>query len=360
MYRIAVYAIAKNEEKHVGRWYESAKYADGVFVLDTGSTDNTNEELRKRNINVFEALVQPFRFDTARNMVLNQIDNEHYDFALFLDLDEVLEPNWYSKLQSALLEHPHASGVNTRMIYTEKGDGTPEITYNRLMVTRVGQYEWKYPVHEVLVPKSDVQSDEIYTDIRVRHLPDESKARSSYLKLLEIGVRENPRDPRCSQYLAREYFSVERHEDALEEYARHLSLERNQWFRSESYRNMAHCYEILGHTLEARNCHMLSCSEAPDIRESWAEAAAFFYRMERMHSALGCIENMFDVEQPPSHSIIRNDSYYTSWPHHMAAMCYYRLGNDEKARQQIQIAFRLSPADPAIASDLMTICDIKV
>jgi glycosyltransferase involved in cell wall biosynthesis len=40
---IFVVSIAKNEEKYVKTWAESAKGADGVFLLDTGSTDNTIE-----------------------------------------------------------------------------------------------------------------------------------------------------------------------------------------------------------------------------------------------------------------------------------------------------------------------------
>jgi len=360
MQRIAVYAIAKNEEEHVDRWMESARYADGIFVLDTGSTDFTNTFLRQHGVKVIEALIEPFRFDVARNMILNQIDSDKYDYALFLDMDEVLEENWYSNLQEILLEHPHATGLHTRMIYTENSDGTPAVTYNRLMCTKVGDYEWKYPVHEVLVAKDEEKANEIYSDILVYHYPDEEKSRSSYLNLLKLGAREEPNDPRCSQYLAREYFSLGQHEHAIQEYSNHLALESNPWFRSESYRNMAHCYEHLGHTLESRNCHLFSCAEAPDIRESWGEACAFYYRMDRIHSALSCIENMLDVQEPPTHSIIRNDAYYNSWPHHMAAICYDRLGDEEKARQHIQLAFQLSPGDPAIASDLMTICDIQV
>ena len=41
--RICVYAITKNEEQFVEKWYESMKEADAVVVLDTGSTDNTVE-----------------------------------------------------------------------------------------------------------------------------------------------------------------------------------------------------------------------------------------------------------------------------------------------------------------------------
>jgi glycosyltransferase involved in cell wall biosynthesis len=39
--KICVYAICKNEEKHIDRWINSLKEADKIVVLDTGSTDNT-------------------------------------------------------------------------------------------------------------------------------------------------------------------------------------------------------------------------------------------------------------------------------------------------------------------------------
>ena len=41
--KIAVYAIALNEEQFVQRWYESAKDADYLLIGDTGSTDKTIE-----------------------------------------------------------------------------------------------------------------------------------------------------------------------------------------------------------------------------------------------------------------------------------------------------------------------------
>ena len=39
--KIVVYAISKNEEPFVKRWVNSMKEADEIYVLDTGSTDNT-------------------------------------------------------------------------------------------------------------------------------------------------------------------------------------------------------------------------------------------------------------------------------------------------------------------------------
>ena len=42
---ICVYAICKNEAARAQRWMASMGEADGVYVLDTGSTDGTPELL---------------------------------------------------------------------------------------------------------------------------------------------------------------------------------------------------------------------------------------------------------------------------------------------------------------------------
>ena len=75
-YKICVYAISKNEEKFVDRWYESIKDADYICVLDTGSTDDTIEKLKSHGINVQSKIITPWRFDTARNESLKLIPND--------------------------------------------------------------------------------------------------------------------------------------------------------------------------------------------------------------------------------------------------------------------------------------------
>ena len=48
--KINVYAIAKNEEQFVKRWVNSMKEADNIYVLDTGSTDNTVKLLKELGV----------------------------------------------------------------------------------------------------------------------------------------------------------------------------------------------------------------------------------------------------------------------------------------------------------------------
>ena len=65
--KVCVYAIAKNEEKFVRRWLDSMKEADGIYVLDTGSNDDTVRLLKEGGAVVESEVFRPFRFDSARN-----------------------------------------------------------------------------------------------------------------------------------------------------------------------------------------------------------------------------------------------------------------------------------------------------
>ena len=55
--KISVYAICKNEVMFVNRWMESMSEADEVYVLDTGSTDNTVELLKQNRTIIHEEII---------------------------------------------------------------------------------------------------------------------------------------------------------------------------------------------------------------------------------------------------------------------------------------------------------------
>lgn len=96
--KVCVYAISKNEEKFVKRWYESMKEADDIYVLDTGSTDNTVKDLEHLGAKVTVKEIKPWRFDVARNESLNLVPNDA-DICVCTDLDEVFNKGWRKKLE---------------------------------------------------------------------------------------------------------------------------------------------------------------------------------------------------------------------------------------------------------------------
>mgnify|MGYP005610256505 FL=1 len=98
-FKVCVYAISKNEEKFVDRWYESMKEADEIYVLDTGSTDNTFSLLKEKGVHVKKKKISPWRFDVARNESLKLLPDDT-DICVCTDLDEVFNKGWRKELEN--------------------------------------------------------------------------------------------------------------------------------------------------------------------------------------------------------------------------------------------------------------------
>ena len=75
-YKVCVYAICKNEEKFVKKWVKSMMEVDEIYVLDTGSNDNTVNLLKKLGVHVKEKIIKPWRFDVARNESLKMVPDD--------------------------------------------------------------------------------------------------------------------------------------------------------------------------------------------------------------------------------------------------------------------------------------------
>lgn len=126
MYRIYVYAICKNEEKFAERWVRSMQEADGICVLDTGSTDGTAERLRELGAHVTQEAVTPWRFDTARNRSLELVP-EDADLCVCTDLDEVFRPGWRTAMEQALAGG--AEKLRYRYTWSFRPDGREGVVF---------------------------------------------------------------------------------------------------------------------------------------------------------------------------------------------------------------------------------------
>ena len=119
--KIAVYAIAKDESKFALRWAESMAEADAVYVLDTGSGDDTVTLLRSRGVQVSQEKIEPWRFDAARNRSLALVP-EDTDICVCTDLDEVFEPGWRKRLENAW--RPGVTRASYRYTWNFHRDGS--------------------------------------------------------------------------------------------------------------------------------------------------------------------------------------------------------------------------------------------
>ena len=97
--KIGVYAICKNEINSIKKWYASAKEADYVCVLDTGSTDGTWEYLQKLPIITKQIIFPEWSFALARTEAFKLLPSDT-DICVHFDIDEFLSPNWATIIKS--------------------------------------------------------------------------------------------------------------------------------------------------------------------------------------------------------------------------------------------------------------------
>ena len=273
--KICVYAICKNEEKFVNRWVESMKEADEIYVLDTGSTDNTIKKLKEKNVIVKQKIITPWRFDVARNESLNLVPIDT-DICVCTDLDEVFEKGWRKKLEKNWTKN------TTRARYTYNwsldSNNKPITTFYTEKIHSRNNYKWTHPVHEIL--ETDKKENTITIDsIILNHYPDHNKSRKSYLPLLELSVKEDPKDDRNMHYLGREYMYYERWEDCINTLKKHLTLKKATWKdeRSASIRFISRCYKKLNNYEEAKKWLDKAIKETPYLRDPLVERAFLAY-----------------------------------------------------------------------------------
>lgn len=236
--KIAVYAICKNEASFANRWIQNmwcaGKGASQVFVLDTGSTDNTIDALYQaaKELNIPEGWlvmaqqeISPWRFDAARNINLQMIPEGQFDACYCIDLDELVIEDFWKDFRDMVRLHPDFERIYYKYAWSHDdttGEPKSVFWYDKTHGARGGWY-WKYPVHEALIcsqaDKESLNYSGIYyldtNKIYLHHYPDQTKSRGSYLGLLELRASEYPEDLYGLFYLAREYSFVSRWEDEL-------------------------------------------------------------------------------------------------------------------------------------------------
>lgn len=343
---IWVYAIAKNEAQHVERFMKSIRDADGVLVLDTGSTDGTPEQLEQQGAMVMCSSISPWRFDVARNTALALVP-AHVDICLMMDIDEVMEEGWRAKIEEAW-----SLGITHKLSYTliashtpDGGDGTVVVRAN--CHARHG-YTWQCPIHEALVWRGEGHEHvKAVPSLRVHHWPDTSKSRSDYLPLLELAFAEAPHDARRLHYLGREYWYAGRAERARAALLAHIKSENAHYAeRAESMRILAKlCDEP-----EKTAWLMRACAEDPGRRDQWVDLAEARRVAQDYAGGVAAATRALAITDPFSY--ITYPEAWGSRPHDELAVSAYYLGLLDVAIRQAENALGYEPENPRLIENL--------
>lgn len=345
--KICVYAISKNEEKFVERFYNSCKDADLILLCDTGSTDNTAKLAKKVGIKVYDITVTPWRFDTARNTALNLIP-KNYDVCISLDLDEELQPGWREEIERLWVK-----GKTNRMRY--KYDwGNNLVFYYEKIHARSG-FWWYCGCHETLYADKRTAESWAHTDeLLVVHKPDPTKSRGQYMDLLEMDIAENPHNVRHQFYYARELFFNRRYAEGADACEKYLGMPGANWNHERAYarRVQGKCYDALGQGDKALIAHRQGTMEAPLAREPWMDLAQSCYEKALWRECYYAATTAL--------SITNRELVYTAdadcWGYKLydlAAISAYYLGLKDEAVKWGLVAQELEPTNERLAKNIL-------
>ena len=325
--------------------------ADGIYVLDTGSEDNTVPLLRSLGVTVKSRIISPWRFDTARNLSMDMVP-EDADLCVCTDLDEVLHRGWRRHLEDAFISG--TKQIKYRYTWNFNPDGSEGIVFWISKIHTRRDFKWVNPVHEVLEYSGTDPYICVYAEgVQLDHMADNTKSRAQYLPLLEMAVRENPNNDRNTHYLGREYMYKGMWQKCIDTLTHHLKMPTATWEdeRCASMRYIALAFEKTGNYNEAERWYSRSTGEAPWLREPWIDYATFCFRRENWAMAYALCMRAFEIETRPL-TYISQGYCWGAMPYDTAALSAYYMGLYPHALKLGQKACELEPDNKRLRQNL--------
>lgn len=342
-YRIYVYAISKNESKFVERWYNSMKEADGIYVLDTGSKDDTVSLFQKLGVNVKVEEIKPWRFDVARNKSLALVPRDA-DICVCTDIDEVFLPGWRLSLEEAW--DKDTTQAYYRHNCSFDASGNPTLSFNNNKIHTL-DFKWKYPIHEVLIYNGNKEYKSIIiNNIVLNHYPDLNKERSSYLPLLEFAVKELPDDGRNFFLLGNEYLRYGKYDECISVLNKFLDMTVNVSSndRASAMRYIGRSYKEMGNIDKAFYWYNKSIKEKDNLREGYVELGMLFHEQKNYVEAIKYFEKAIEIKHN-SLDFINEPFAWDETPYKLLSDCYANIYDFKNGLYYNLIARSINPKD---------------
>lgn len=336
--KICVYAISKNESKFVERWLNSMQEADYIVVLDTGSTDDTFEKLKndKRVTRVEQKIINPWRFDVARNESLELVP-EDANILICTDLDEILRPGWAEPLRKNWKDGFHERGYY-QYIWSHGEDGLPSriFWYDKI---HNREWKWKHPVHEMLYREEAITDDylkdhvlRLWDEVILEHFPDHYKSRSTYLPLLELRAEESPDDYYGLFYLSHEYYYQKMYDKSINLLKKIVSEYKDHYCSLElaaAYLFLGDNYRAINNKQQAIYYYNMGISIEPSYRECYLNAAEVFNELQMYEIAVSYVSIALNKTYR-HYTWVERDESYKGQPADILSIALYYIAIGEK------------------------------
>lgn len=301
---ICVYAICRNEEKFIDRWYNTVKEADSIIVVDTGSEDNTVDLLRSYGVIVHEQKIIPWSFSEARNLSLSYVP-QSTDICVCSDLDNLFIKGWRKLLEESWELCVNKQHLNVqwryRHIVYNKSIEIPDLEFYDCRIHTRKNFKWIYPIHEMLDFTGEQKYQVILDTLQVIHMPDNLKSRSAYVTMLENALSQQPSDPRMNYFYGIHYSIRKDWENTIKRLKYYLQLVSEDSEAIEematAMRKIAISYYNLGMLNDSFYWFEKALSIQSKARINYIEYAKILSKEKMWLVAKGILERAISIER---------------------------------------------------------------
>lgn len=364
-----VVLIAKNEEQTLPRLLNSLqefKERGGkVFLVDTGSTDNTVKVAKEWGVKVKEvgsrfirkitkreaekinnlfveeeqAVVSPgdtlFNYSEARNYAASLAKQ---DMIAMPDCDEE-----YTVLDIDAINEEIKKGAEQfeyQFVFAHDESGKPVIEFLHSKFYNRNKLKWERIIHEVLSGEAKrVQLPD--ATIKLEHWQNRETNRTHYLKGLALDCFEDRESDRNSHYFGRELLWTGRPKSAIKELKRHIGMNRWHTERAQSMIFIGDAYTQLGNTEEAKLWYLKAFELEPNRREALIKLAEKAFERQEHRKVIAYTKAALEI--PRSNYYADNATHYSYYPHYLLYVSYWWVGEKEKSEEHWRQAFVLEP-----------------
>lgn len=346
MITLSLCMIVKNEEKVIGRCLESVKnMVDEIIIVDTGSTDRTPEICSQytKHIHKFTWIDD---FSAARNFAFQHAT---MDYVLTMDADDVfleVDRLQFMKLKKTL--SPDVDAVSLKYLAGFDDSGNVQVSLRQIrIVKRERQLIWKGAVHEYI----EVEGNILHSDIAVTH-KRVNRNSDRNLKIYENRLRNGtPFSIRDFFYYANELFDHGRHIDAIEYYQKFLQSQSG-WIEDiiQAIGKISDCYAQIGNIDKAMSYAMQAFQWGPPRAEFCCRLGFLYQRQNRPETAIGWFHSASKLPAVDYGGVVHHAC--STWiPNLQLGICYYQLGDYQKAYEYTNIALSCCPKNKMILNN---------
>jgi len=264
---IAVAMIVKNEEALLARCLESVKWADAIYIMDTGSRDKTIEVAQRYTDNVYIDSIWISDFSYHQNLVKSRVKE---DVIISIDADEIMLST-EEEVRDAVSKMTDVLRVNM-IAEGSTPDSTLNFGFGRIFRNTPDIF-WCQPVHKHLnIPGEGEPIGNI--KIMYGHSPAHNLDPDRSLVMLEKAVADQPDSSRNKYYLGREYLYKRRYQDCIDTLQQYVKCSEWPAEEAEAYLEMGQAYAALGKYQEAADSYISAIRINANFKEAILELAA--------------------------------------------------------------------------------------